>query len=139
MKTLKVLCIASSILASSTLFAETTQPQPTNETASKAQPYGDNPSLGRVLLYKTGKGIQNLGNSIQGASENTSNKISEKWQSTKEFTAEKSEVAQHKVDTAKAYTEEKIEQAKQNITSSRNGENIPIEQSELSKSSTTTN
>ncbi len=76
------------LLASSTLFAETTQPQPTNETTSKAQPYGDNPSLGRVLLYKTGKGIQNLGNSIQGASENTSNKISEKWQSTKEFTAE---------------------------------------------------
>ncbi|MCH2002340.1 hypothetical protein [Acinetobacter seifertii] len=139
MKTLKVLCIASSILASSTLFAETAQPQPTNETTSKAQPYGDNPSLGRVLLYKTGKGIQNLGNSIQGASENTSNKISEKWQSTKEFTAEKSEVAQQKVDTAKAYTEEKIEQAKQNITSSRNGENIPIEQGELSKSSTTTN
>ncbi|QNW98473.1 hypothetical protein E2R16_08960 [Acinetobacter seifertii] len=139
MKTLKVLCIASSILASSTLFAETTQTQPTNETTSKAQPYGDNPSLGRVLLYKTGKGIQNLGNSIQGASENTSNKISEKWQSTKEFTAEKSEVAQQKVDTAKAYTEEKIEQAKQNITSSRNGENIPIEQGELSKSSTTTN
>lgn len=139
MKTLKVLCIASSILASSTLFAETTQPQPTNETTSKAQPYGDNPSLGRVLLYKTGKGIQNLGNSIQGASENTSNKISVKWQSTKEFTAEKSEVAQQKVDTAKAYTEEKIEQAKQNITSSRNGENIPIEQGELSKSSTTTN
>ncbi|OCZ62627.1 hypothetical protein [Acinetobacter seifertii] len=139
MKTLKVLCIASSILASSTLFAETTQPQPTNETMSKAQPYGDNPSLGRVLLYKTGKGIQNLGNSIQGASENTSNKISEKWQSTKEFTAEKSEVAQQKVDTAKAYTEEKIEQAKQNITSSRNGENIPIEQGELSKSSTTPN
>ncbi|MBJ8504600.1 hypothetical protein I6M96_06225 [Acinetobacter seifertii] len=139
MKTLKVLCIASSILASSTLFAETAQPQPTNETTSKAQPYGDNPSLGRVLLYKTGKGIQNLGNSIQGASENTSNKISEKWQSTKEFTAEKSEVAQQKVDTAKAYTEEKIEQAKQNITSSRNGENIPIEQGQLSKSSTTTN
>ncbi len=69
MKTLQVLCVASSILASSTLFAETTQPQQVVETTSKAQPYGDNPSLGRVLLYKTGKGIQNLGNSIQGASE----------------------------------------------------------------------
>jgi hypothetical protein len=55
-------------LASSTLFAETTQPQQVGETP-KTQPYGDNPSLGRVLLYKTGKGIQNLGNSIQGASE----------------------------------------------------------------------
>ncbi len=105
----------------------------------KAQPYGDNPSLGRVLLYKTGKGIQNLGNSIQGASEKTSNKISEKWQNTKEFTAEKAEVVQQKADTAKVFTEQKIEQAKQNITSSRNGENIPIEQGELSKSSTTAN
>ncbi|WP_336027226.1 hypothetical protein [Acinetobacter pittii] len=132
MKTLQVLCVASSILASSTLFAETTQPQQVVETKPKTQPYGDNPSLGRVLLYKTGKGIQNLGNSIQGASEKTSNKISEKWQNTKEFTAEKA-------DTAKVFTEQKIEQAKQNITSSRNGENIPIEQGELSKSSTTAN
>ncbi len=80
MKTLQILCVASSILASSTLFAETTQPQQIGETTPKTQPYGDNPSLGRVLLYKTGKGIQNLGDSIQGASEKTSNKISEKWQ-----------------------------------------------------------
>ncbi|QWZ61360.1 hypothetical protein I6L28_05095 [Acinetobacter pittii] len=132
MKTLQVVCVASSILASSTLFAETTQPQQVVETTPKTQAYGDNPSLGRVLLYKTGKGIQNLGNSIQGASEKTSNKISEKWQETKEFTAEKA-------DTAKVFTEQKIEQAKQNMTSSRNGENIPIEQGELSKSSTTAN
>ena len=121
MKAIKILCITSSILVSSSLFAETPQPQQVNETTSKTMPYGDNPSLGRVLLYKTGKGIQNLGDSIQGASEKTSNKISEKWKGTKEF------------------TEQKIEQAKQNITSSRNGENIPIEQGELSKSSTTAN
>lgn len=139
MKTIHILCIATSMLASSTLFAETTQPQQVGETTSKAQPYGDNPSLGRVLLYKTGKGIQNLGDSIQGASEKTSNKISEKWQNTKEFTAEKAEVVQQKADTAKAFTENKIDQAKQNITSSRNGESIPIEQGQLSKSSTTTN
>ena len=56
-------------------FAETTQTQQVNEVAPKTQPYGDNPSLGRVLLYKTGKGIQNLGDSIQGASENTSQKL----------------------------------------------------------------
>lgn len=139
MKTLKTLCIATSILASSSLFAETAQPQQVNEIAPKTQPYGDNPSLGRVLLYKTGKGIQNLGDNIQGASEKTSNKISEKWKNTKEFTAEKAEVVQQKADTAKAFTETKIDQAKQNITSSRNGENIPIEQGELSKSSTTIN
>lgn len=139
MKAIKILCITSSILVSSSLFAETPQPQQVNETTSKTMPYGDNPSLGRVLLYKTGKGIQNLGDSIQGASEKTSNKISEKWKDTKEFTAEKAEVVQQKADTAKVFTEQKIEQAKQNITSSRNGENIPIEQRELSKSSTTAN
>jgi hypothetical protein len=104
----------------------------------KPQPYGDNPSLGRVLLYKTGKGIQNLGNSIQGASEKTSNKISENGKTPKNL-PEKAEVVQQKADTAKVFTEQKIEQAKQNITSSRNGENIPIEQGELSKSSTTAN
>ncbi|MCF1331080.1 hypothetical protein NMM48_05135 [Acinetobacter baumannii] len=139
MKAIKILCITSSILVSSSLFAETPQPQQGNETTSKTMPYGNNPSLGRVLLYKTGKGIQNLGDSIQGASEKTSNKISEKWKDTKEFTAEKAEVVQQKADTAKVFTEQKIEQAKQNITSSRNGENIPIEQGELSKSSTTAN
>ncbi|AIL73688.1 hypothetical protein [Acinetobacter baumannii] len=139
MKAIKILCITSSILVSSSLFAETPQPQQVNETTSKTMPYGDNPSLGRVLLYKTGKGIQNLGDSIQGASEKTSNKISEKWKDTKEFTAEKAEVVQQKADTAKVFTEQKIEQAKQNITNSRNGENIPIEQGELSKSSTTAN
>ncbi|EPF6144857.1 hypothetical protein LJQ30_002118 [Acinetobacter baumannii] len=139
MKAIKILYITSSILVSSSLFAETPQPQQVNETTSKIMPYGDNPSLGRVLLYKTGKGIQNLGDSIQGASEKTSNKISEKWKDTKEFTAEKAEVVQQKADTAKVFTEQKIEQAKQNITSSRNGENIPIEQGELSKSSTTAN
>ena len=69
MKAIKILCITSSILVSSSLFAETPQPQQVNETTSKTMPYGDNPSLGRVLLYKTGKGIQNLGDSIQGASE----------------------------------------------------------------------
>jgi len=137
MKAIKILCITSSILVSSSLFAET--PQQVNEATSKTMPYGDNPSLGRVLLYKTGKGIQNLGDAIQGASEKTSNKISEKWKDTKEFTAEKAEVVQQKADTAKVFTEQKIEQAKQNITSSRNGENIPIEQGELSKSSTTAN
>ena len=51
----------------------------------------------------------------------------------------KSRSCSTKADTAKVFTEQKIEQAKQNITSSRNGENIPIEQGELSKSSTTAN
>lgn len=96
MKAIKILCITSSILVSSSLFAETPQPQQVNEATSKTMPYGDNPSLGRVLLYKTGKGIQNLGDSIQGASEKLQIKLVKKWKDTKEFTAEKAEVVQQK-------------------------------------------
>ena len=101
-------------------------------------PYGDNPSLGRVLLYKTGKGIQNLGDSIQGASEKLQIKLVKNGKIRKNLPP-KSRSCSTKADTAKVFTEQKIEQAKQNITSSRNGENIPIEQGELSKSSTTAN
>lgn len=39
---------------------------------------GDNPSLGRVLLYKTGKGLQNVGDAIQRSSENTANAIKQR-------------------------------------------------------------
>lgn len=138
MKAIKILCITSSILVSSSLFAETPQPQQVNEATSKTMPYGDNPSLGRVLLYKTGKGIQNLGDSIQGASEKLQIKLV-KMERYERIYRRKAEVVQQKADTAKVFTEQKIEQAKQNITSSRNGENIPIEQGELSKSSTTAN
>lgn len=48
-------------------------PATTNKPA-----YGDNPSLGRVLLYKTGKGIQNVGDAIQRSSENTANAIKQR-------------------------------------------------------------
>ena len=138
MKAIKILCITSSILVSSSLFAETPQPQQVNEATSKTMPYGDNPSLGRVLLYKTGKGIQNLGDSIQGASEKLQIKLVKNGKIRKNLPP-KSRSCSTKADTAKVFTEQKIEQAKQNITSSRNGENIPIEQGELSKSSTTAN
>lgn len=40
--------------------------------------YGDNPSLARVLLYKTGQGIQNVGDAIQRSSENTANAIKQR-------------------------------------------------------------
>ena len=85
------------LFSSSSLWAaetNTTTANTNTATAEKTLPYGDNPSLGRVLLYKTGKGLQNLGGSIQGASENTSQKIGEKWQDTKKYTEEQSEVVQ---------------------------------------------
>lgn len=38
MKAIKILCITSSILVSSSLFAETPQPQQVNEATSKTMP-----------------------------------------------------------------------------------------------------
>jgi len=110
-KKVPALCLATALIASSSLWAA--DPTSTTSTASnavpeKAMPYGDNPSLGRVLLYKTGKGMQNLGDSIQGASDNTSQKISEKWQDTKKYTEEQSEVVQAQTEKAKQYTAKKL-------------------------------
>ena len=103
-------------------------------TAEKNMPYGDNPSLGLVLLYKTGKGLQNLGNSIQGASENTSQQMSEKWKSIKEYTAEQSVIVQEQTEKAKQYTAKKWQDTKDAVIGTNDG-NIPIERAELSQPS----
>ena len=67
MKKISALCLATTLIASSSLWAteNTTATNANTTTAEKTLPYGDNPSLGRVLLYKTGKGLQNLGESIK--------------------------------------------------------------------------
>ena len=137
MKKVPVLCLATALIASSSLWAAETNTTTTNTntaTAEKTLPYGDNPSLGRVLLYKTGKGLQNLGDSIQGASENTSQKMSEKWKSTKEYTAEQSVIVQEQTEKAKQYTAKKWQDTKDAVVGTNNG-NVPIERAELSQPS----
>ncbi|MFW2152504.1 MULTISPECIES: hypothetical protein [Acinetobacter] len=136
-KKVPALCLATALIASSSLWAA--DPTSTTSTASnavpeKAMPYGDNPSLGRVLLYKTGKGMQNLGDSIQGASDNTSQKISEKWQDTKKYTEEQSEVVQAQTEKAKQYTAKKWQDTKDAVVGTNEG-NVPIERAGLSQPS----
>ena len=127
MKKVQILGLTTALLTSSALWA--------NDTSNtQTKPYGDNPSLGRVLLYKTGKGLQNLGDSIQGASENTSSKISEKWQTTKEYTAEQSQIVQEQTEKAKAYTAKKWQDTKDVMIGTSEG-NVPIERAELSQPS----
>ena len=58
MKAIKILCITSSILVSSSLFAETPQPQQVNEATSKTMPYGDNPSLYAYCYTKQEKAFK---------------------------------------------------------------------------------
>ena len=137
MKNVPALCLATALIASSSLWAAETNTTTTNTntaTAEKTLPYGDNPSLGRVLLYKTGKGLQNLGESIQGASENTSQKMSEKWKTTKEYTAEQSVIVQEQTEKAKQYTAKKWQDTKDAVVGTNNG-NVPIERAELSQPS----
>ena len=137
LKKLNMLCLSTTLIASSSLWAAETNTTTTNAntaTAEKTLPYGDNPSLGRVLLYKTGKGLQNLGDSIQGASENTSQKMSEKWKTTKEYTAEQSVIVQEQTEKAKQYTAKKWQDTKDAVIGTNDG-NIPIERAELSQPS----
>ena len=137
MKKISALCLATTLIASSSLWAAETNTTTTNAntaTAEKTLPYGDNPSLGRVLLYKTGKGLQNLGDSIQGASENTSQKMSERWKTTKEYTAEQSVIVQEQTQKAKQYTAKKWQDTKDAVIGTNDG-NIPIERAELSQPS----
>ena len=137
MKKIPALCLMTALIASSSLWAAATNTTSANAnaaTAEKTLPYGDNPSLGRVLLYKTGKGLQNLGGSIQGASENTSQKMSEKWKTTKEYTAEQSVIVQEQTEKAKQYTAKKWQDTKDAVIGTNDG-NIPIERAELSQPS----
>lgn len=136
MKNVPALCLATTLIASSSLWAaeNTIATNANTTTAEKTLPYGDNPSLGRVLLYKTGKGLQNLGDSIQGASENTSQKISEKWQDTKKYTEEQSEIVQEQTQKAKQYTAKKWQDTKDAVVGTNDG-NVPIERAELSQPS----
>lgn len=137
MKKVPALCLATALIASSSLWAaetNTTTANANTATVEKTLPYGDNPSLGRVLLYKTGKGLQNLGGSIQGASENTSQKISERWTDTKKYTEEQSEVVQTQTEKAKQYTAKKWQDTKDAVVGTNDG-NVPIERAELSQPS----
>lgn len=137
MSKVKVLCFATTLIASSSLWAaetNTTTANTNTATAEKTLPYGDNPSLGRVLLYKTGKGMQNLGDSIQGASENTSQKIGEKWKNTKEYSAEQSVIVQEQTEKAKTYTAKKWQDTKDAVVGTNDG-NVPIERADLSSPS----
>ena len=137
MKKLPALCLTTALIASSSLWAaetNTTTANANTATAEKTLPYGDNPSLGRVLLYKTGKGIQNLGHSIQHGSEKTSAKISKSWQEAKVYSTEQSQSIQAKAEETKEVTTKKLQETKDAVIGTNDG-NIPIVHAELSQSS----
>jgi hypothetical protein len=95
-------------------------------------PYGDNPSLARVLLYKTGQGLQNLGGAIQQGSDKTSEKMSKTWQEAKIYGAEQSQAIQSKAEETKEVATKKLQDTKDAVIGTNNG-NVPIERVELSQ------
>lgn len=136
MKKVHVLSLITALLASSSLWAAETNTANTNTaTAEKTLPYGDNPSLGRVLLYKTGKGMQNLGENIQQSSDKTADKMSKTWQEAKTYGAEQSQVIQEKAEESKEIAAKKLQDTKDAVIGTNNG-NVPIERVELSQPTT---
>ncbi len=136
MKKVPALCLTTALIASSSLWANETNTTANENTgtAEKTMPYGDNPSLARVLLYKTGQGLQNLGNAIQGASEHSAQKMSQSWQEAKSYSAEQSQVIQAKAEQSKAVATKKLQQTQDAIFGTTDG-NVPIERQDLSPSS----
>ncbi len=107
-----------------------------NPSDAKTPPYGDNPNIFRVLTYKAGENLNRLGNSIQRGADKSSAKINEKWEDTKNFGQEQSQIAQQKADNAKSYTEQKWQQTKAAVAGDPSA-TVPIEQRSLSRPSTT--
>ena len=137
MKKVPVLCLATALIASSSLWAaeNTTATNANTTTAEKTMPYGENPSIGRVILYKTGKGMQNLGGAIQQGSDKTSEKMSKTWQEAKIYGAEQSQAIQSKAEETKEVAAKKLQDTKDAVIGTNNG-NVPIERVELSQPTT---
>jgi hypothetical protein len=136
---LQLLAFTTILAASSSLWAadtaNTTTTNTPNAIPEKTMPYGENPSLGRVILYKTGKGMQNLGGAIQQGSDKTSDKMSKTWQEAKIYGAEQSQAIQSKAEETKEVAAKKLQDTKDAVIGTNNG-NIPIERVELSQPTT---
>ena len=139
MNKLQLLAFTTILAASSSLWAADTATNTTTNTQNaipeKTMPYGENPSLGRVILYKTGKGMQNLGGAIQQGSDKTSDKMSKTWQEAKIYGAEQSQAIQSKAEETKEVAAKKLQDTKDAVIGTNNG-NVPIERVELSQPTT---
>ena len=139
MNKLQLLAFTTILAASSSLWAADTATNTTTNTPNaipeKTMPYGENPSIGRVILYKTGKGMQNLGGAIQQSSDKTSEKMSKTWQEAKIYGAEQSQAIQSKAEETKEVAAKKLQDTKDAVIGTTNG-NVPIERVELSQPTT---
>ena len=129
---IKLFLLSGCLVVASSVFA-TTSNQSTNANA----PLPDNPSLGRVILYKTGKTLQRAGDATQRTADKASNKIHEEWQNTKDFSANQAQTAEQKTNQVEENTKQKWQQTKEVVTGRRSdtAPAVPIEQKSLSQPS----
>ena len=141
MKMMKTVLITSAILASTPLWAQTATTTPDHtSTHTQPAPYGDNPSIFKVLGHKAQQKVQHTAEKVdygvQKGIAKVKPKVENVWEETKDFATEKSEVAKEKTERAATTVNRKLNQTKDNIIGSPNDQPAPIVSHPLSESST---
>ena len=133
MKMMKTVFILSSILLSSSVFAQ-------NTAQNTAAPYGDNPNIFKVLSYKAQQTVQNTVEKVDLATqkgiEKVKPKVANAWEETKVLGAETSAVAKEKSQQAAATINQKVNKTRDGIMGNPNDQPAPIVSHPLSQSST---
>ena len=131
MKLIKSLCMITTLVATSSLYAQT-------DAENKTQPYGDNPNIFKVLAQKTGEAVQNTAEKVGNATERGIQKIKpsfdETIDNTKSYTIEQATIARDNTRQGIDTAVKKVEQTKDRVLS-KTTNNVPIEQGSLSQSS----
>lgn len=141
MKKTRTILIPAAVLLSTPLFAQT--PASTDRVTpaqNNATPYGDNPTIFKVLSHKAQQTVQTTAEKVDKAAQKGVAKVKPEiataWENTKDFAAEKSAVAKEKSQHAAATINQKVNQTKDSIMGSPNDPPTPIISHPLSQSST---
>ncbi|GAA5000135.1 hypothetical protein GCM10023206_01500 [Acinetobacter puyangensis] len=118
-----ILLLGTTLLLASTTFAEET----TATQASNGLP--DNPSLWRVLTYKSGQTLSKTGDAIQRGAENTSQSIQNQniGERVEQGATSTAQFAKEKTQQATTFGKEKWQQGKEAIIGTPNNGTAPIE------------
>ncbi|MDN5512776.1 hypothetical protein [Acinetobacter sp.] len=141
MKMMKTVLITSAILASTPLWAQTATTAPANtSTHTQPAPYGDNPSIFKVLGHKAQQKVQHTAEKVdygvQKGIAKVKPKVENAWEDTKDFATEKSVIAIEKTQNAAVTVNKKLNETKEGLIGSPNDQPAPIVSRPLSESST---
>ena len=131
MKNTSILLLSAMLCYPAVTFAQ--------ETTQAKNGLPDNPSLWRVLLYKSGQTITKTGDAIQRGAEQSSQAIAQNSEKAGERIEQGADTTgqylQDKAQQAKTFTQEKWQQGKEAVVGTPNNGNVPIVHGTLSESS----